>query len=71
LGIQFGEFLCSTAEPFLRPDLSFIRATSAAAVKAGRRDALAASSAMPGPRLDGREQGAKLCGSGGLVDVRL
>jgi hypothetical protein len=55
------EFLCST-EPFLRPDRDAAGAPRTAAVKAGRRCAGAACSALARPRLDGGEHGARLEG---------
>jgi hypothetical protein len=46
--------------PFLRPDLDPAGAPRAAAVKAGRRCAWAASSILARPRLDCGEHGARL-----------
>ena len=45
--------------PFLRPDRAWCGASRAAAVRAGRRCAGAASSIVARPRLDGGEHGAK------------
>src|ERR1700694_4602110 len=53
-----GEFLCST-EPFLRPDRDPAGAPRTAAVKAGRRCAGAAGSALARPRPDRGEDGAR------------
>jgi hypothetical protein len=56
-----GPFLCSTAlQAFFRPDRKFPTPTSAEAVKAGRRSAIEAHSAVSRPRLDSLEHGGRL-----------
>jgi len=56
----FFPFLCSTAVPFLRPDLLAAMTPGAAAVKAGRRAGGDTLSALVRPRLGGGEHGVKL-----------
>ena len=56
------KFLCSTAAPFLRPDLAATTTSREAAVKDGRRSGFRLSPAAARPRLDGREHGVMLKG---------